>query len=124
MWTECILTAVYLINRTPSSVLSGKSPYELIYNCEPNLSLLKVFGCLCFSTVLNNSDKFSSRSEKCVFVGYSFNKKGYKLFSLESKKMIYSRDVKFYESVFPFKHNSENKDFEFEFEKINSQNFF
>ena len=86
MWSECILTAVYLINRTPSSVLSGKSPYELIYNCEPNLSLLKVFGCLCFSTVLNNSDKFSSRSEKCVFVGYSFNKKGYKLFSLESKK--------------------------------------
>ena len=75
MWTGCVLTAAYLINRTPTSVLNGKSPYEMIYKCEPNLSLLKVFGCLCFSTVLNNFDKFSSRSEKCVFLGYSFDKK-------------------------------------------------
>nr|GEZ22018.1 ribonuclease H-like domain-containing protein [Tanacetum cinerariifolium] len=48
---------------TPSSMLSGKSPYEMIFKCEPNLSHLKVFGCLCFLTVLNNHDKFSSSSE-------------------------------------------------------------
>ena len=124
MWTECVLTAAYLINRTPTSVLNGKSPYEMIYKCEPNLSLLKVFGCLCFSTVLNNSDKFSSRSEKCVFIGYSFDKKGFKLFSLETKKVLYSRDVKFYETVFPFKHSSEKENYEFHFQNTNGQNFF
>nr|GEU69058.1 putative reverse transcriptase, RNA-dependent DNA polymerase, Gag-polypeptide of LTR copia-type [Tanacetum cinerariifolium] len=46
-----------------SSVLFGKSPYELVFKIEPNLSHLKTFGCLCFSTVLNDSDKFSSSNE-------------------------------------------------------------
>ena len=95
-----------------------------MYNIEPNISHLKVFGCLCFATVLNNSDKFSSRSEKSVFIGYSFEKKGYKLFSLESKKILFSRDVTFYETLFPFKTKSENKDFEFHFQNTDSLNLF
>lgn len=106
MWTECVLTATFLINRLPSFVLSGKSPYELVFNCEPNLSSLRVFGCLCFATTLNNCDKFSSRSVKCILIGYSDGKKGYKLYSLEHKTILYSRDVKFYENIFPFKINN------------------
>ncbi|GJX89107.1 putative RNA-directed DNA polymerase [Tanacetum coccineum] len=102
-WSDCILTAVFLINRLPSSVLSGRSPYELLHKKKPNLSLLKCFGCLCFSTILNNSDKFTSRSEKCVFIGYSSVKKAYKLLSLDNRRVFFSRDVKFYETVYPFK---------------------
>ncbi|GKB48718.1 ribonuclease H-like domain-containing protein, partial [Tanacetum coccineum] len=87
----------------PSSVLNGKSPFELIYNTKPNLSNLRVFGCLCFATVLNNHDKLGSRSEKCVMMGYSSVKKGYRLYSLDKHQFIFSRDVKFFETVFPFK---------------------
>ncbi|GKB21306.1 ribonuclease H-like domain-containing protein [Tanacetum coccineum] len=64
MWTECILTATYLINRLPSSVINGKSPYEMIYKKFPTLSHLRVFGCLYFATIVNNNDKFGSRSEE------------------------------------------------------------
>ncbi|GJT35936.1 putative RNA-directed DNA polymerase [Tanacetum coccineum] len=103
LWSECIITASYLINRFPSSVLKGYSPYQLVFNKKPLMKHLRVFGCLCFATVLNNHDKFSSRAEKCVFVGYSSFKKGYKLFSLERRQFIFSRDVKFFEKVFPFK---------------------
>ncbi|GKA31493.1 ribonuclease H-like domain-containing protein, partial [Tanacetum coccineum] len=103
LWSDCVLTVVYLINRLPTSVLNGKSPYELVYRKKPNLSHLRNFGCLCFSTVLNNSDKFTSRSDKCVLLGYSTVKKAYKLFSLDNRNVVFSRDVRFFESVFPFK---------------------
>ncbi|GJV18018.1 hypothetical protein Tco_1363341 [Tanacetum coccineum] len=87
------------------SVLNGKSPFEHVYGFKPKLSHLRSFGCLCFSFVLNNSDKFSARSEKYVLIGFSTTKKAYKHYSLESKMIYYLRDIKFYENIFPFKMN-------------------
>ncbi|KAJ0440838.1 putative RNA-directed DNA polymerase [Helianthus annuus] len=107
-WSDCVLTAVYIINRLPSSVLLGKSPYELMFGFRPSLAHLRIFGCLCFSTILNDSDKLSFNAEKCVLIGYSNVKKGYKLWSLDNKREFFSRDVKFYETVFPFKSSQLN----------------
>nr|GEZ67765.1 hypothetical protein [Tanacetum cinerariifolium] len=42
-------------------------------------------------------------SEKCVLIGYASGKKASKLFILENRNVLYSRDVKFYETVFPYK---------------------
>ncbi|GJR60066.1 ribonuclease H-like domain-containing protein [Tanacetum coccineum] len=125
MWTECILTSTYLINRLPSSVLNGKSPYEMIYKKCPTLSHLRVFGCLCFATIINNNDKFSSRYEKCVMIGYSNFKKGYRLYSLDKHQFIFSRDVKFFENIFPFKDSKVGKnDSTNVFQDVNHINFF
>nr|GEU71820.1 ribonuclease H-like domain-containing protein [Tanacetum cinerariifolium] len=52
----------------PSFVLNGKSPYEMIYKRPHTLSHLRVFGSLCFATIVNNHDKFGSRYEKCVMM--------------------------------------------------------
>lgn len=43
-WSECVLTAVFLINRTLSSVLNGKSPYELVFGKFMTLICLKFLG--------------------------------------------------------------------------------
>ncbi|GJV08190.1 ribonuclease H-like domain-containing protein [Tanacetum coccineum] len=45
----------------------------------------------------------SLMSEKCVLIGFSSVKKACKLYGLDSKNVFYSRDVKFYENIFPFK---------------------
>ncbi|KAJ0483933.1 putative RNA-directed DNA polymerase [Helianthus annuus] len=115
---------LYLVeDMTPSSVLLGRSPYEIVFGYKPSLNHLRNFGCLCFSTILNNHDKFGTRAEKCVFLGYSNEKKGYKLWSLDHKIVFYSRDVKFYETIYPFKSSSLHKNVQTH-TSLNHLNFF
>nr|GEZ46745.1 ribonuclease H-like domain-containing protein [Tanacetum cinerariifolium] len=59
---ELVHVDLWVLIKLSSSVLNGKSPFELVYGLKPKLSHLRNFGCLCFSYVLNNSDKFSARS--------------------------------------------------------------
>lgn len=62
LWGECILTATHLINRTPTPLLKGKCPYEVLYDTPPSYDHIHVLGCLCYATVLPKpSDKFAAR---------------------------------------------------------------
>lgn len=47
-WGECIQAVVHLINRTPTKVLDGKTPYEVLFGSPPSFESIHVFGCLCY----------------------------------------------------------------------------
>ncbi|CAL1357037.1 unnamed protein product [Linum trigynum] len=102
-WGECVLTATYLINRLPSSVLAGKTPFEVLLGRVPTYTHLHAFGCLAYAKDTSSGlDKFAPRGRRGVFVGYPNSQKGYRIYDLASRRIITSRDVHFVESEFPF----------------------
>ena len=102
-WGDCVLAAVHITNRLPSSVIQNKTPYEILYNKKPKYKHLKAFGCLAIaSNPNNNKDKFEPRGVPCIFIGYPITQKGYKLYNLLTQTVFVSRDVRFYESIFPY----------------------
>ena len=100
-WAEAISTAVYLRNRSPTILPPGITPFECLFNRKPDVSNLKVFGCLAFAHIPKSQrKKFDEKSKKTVFVGYPQGTKGYKLFDLSTKGFIRSRDCIFDEERF------------------------
>jgi IS30 family transposase len=78
-WFDAILTACYLINRLPSRVIEFRSPFEILYNRKFNLSHIRIFGCTCY-VHSQNAGKLDPRARKCIYVGYSPTKKGYRCY--------------------------------------------
>ena len=48
-WGEGVLTAGYLINRTPSELLKGKTSYEVLFGKSALYTYIQTFGCLCYA---------------------------------------------------------------------------
>jgi hypothetical protein len=71
-----------LVDTTPNEAWSGK---------KPSISHLKLFDCDAFVHVPKEKrSKFDKKAIKCIFIGYKEGMKGYKLWDLASKKLVYS----------------------------------
>ena len=110
-WAEVVETTCYLVNRSPSSALEDKTPQEIWTGKNPSISHLRVFGCDAYVHVPKEKrTKLDSKFEKCIFIGYKDGLKGYKLWNLVTRKVVYSRDVAFREVKDFIKHEIQPKE--------------
>ena len=105
LWGDAILTAAYLINRMPTRVLKHITPLQCLKSFFPESRInsdlpLKIFGCIAYVHIPKRSQsKLDPRAEKCVFVGYAANRKGYKFFNPITKRFHVTMDATFIETL-------------------------
>ena len=80
-WLEAVMCATYVLNRCPTKALQVVTPYEAWHGRKPSIGHLRVFGCLAYALVpVQQRKKLDDKAVKCIFVGYSAESKGYRLY--------------------------------------------
>ncbi|TID31301.1 hypothetical protein CANINC_000106, partial [Pichia inconspicua] len=102
-WSEAVKTAEFLVNRYPTPVLNGTSPFSLWHKRAPDYSIMHTFGCHCMVLVPpeKRSNIFSPVSIAAIFVGYSPTHKAYRVFVPQFDDIFISNNVRFDDSQFP-----------------------
>ncbi len=95
MWSEAVLTANYIHNRSPISS-EQKTLWELFTVAAPDVSGMRVFGCIAYALVPKQfRHKLEPVSKKGIFVGYELGSKAYRILLDDTLKVIVSREVVF-----------------------------
>jgi hypothetical protein len=99
-WGEAVNCALYLLNRTSSKSVEGKTPYELWVGNKPSVHHLRTFGCVAHVKVVKpNLKKLEDRSKAMIFVGYEPGSTAYRCYDPHTKCVHISRDVVFDEDA-------------------------
>ena len=99
LWVEAAHAAVYVCNRTPSSAVDGKTPWELWFDRElGSLKHIHEWGCTAFKhvEVRHRSGKLAPRGEKYYLVGYNGHNRTWRLWNpANPTKIVNSGEVSF-----------------------------
>jgi hypothetical protein len=106
-WVEDINCENYIVNHTPTKDLKNITLEESWTKIKPDVSHFRVFGSIAWAHIPDEKRKaLKPKSEKCIFVGYSKDFKGYKLLQSHCNEIILRRDVKFDENFLAYEPSS------------------
>jgi len=98
-WEYVIDTANFIHNRLPSQSNQNRIPYEVFYNKLLDYSIYRVFGCKVYFFIPKElRSKFNNNSHPGIFLSYSNNTNGYKVYDIVNNKIILARTVEFMEN--------------------------
>jgi hypothetical protein len=71
-WVEVAAIVIYIMNQTPIATIHGMTLEEKFIGKKPNVSHLRVFGCIAYVHVLDEKkSKLNQKAEKCIFIRYT-----------------------------------------------------
>ena len=97
-WGYALESSCYILNNVPSKSVA-KTPYEIWTGRKPTISHLRVWGCPAYVKHLE-SDKLGPKSDRCLFVGYPKESKGYYFYLPEEQKLFVGLKATFLEKEF------------------------
>ena len=97
-WGYALESACHILNKVPSKSVS-KTPHEMWYGHKPVITYLRVWGCPAY-VKRAKSDKLEPKSDKCFFIGYPKETKGYYFYNTEEQKVFISNRAVFLEKEF------------------------
>jgi len=93
-WSQAVHTVVHTLNRVLLRNNIDKTPDELWKGRPTNIKYFKVFESKCYIRREDKIDKFDSRVEEGILLGYSCKSKVYKCYNLRLNKIIEGINVK------------------------------
>ncbi|CAI5996503.1 unnamed protein product [Closterium sp. NIES-65] len=83
----------------------ASNPLDLVhtdFGDKPDVSNLRTFGCICYYHVPDATrTKLEAKARVGMYLSHSLDHKGWRVWDLESGKVVVSRDVSFFENRFP-----------------------
>ena len=102
LWGEALTAQTHIWNYLPTFSLKGMTPHEAWFKRKPNVSHLRIWGCLAYVFIQKDKRRsLQSHMETCVFVGYPSGYKGWKFYNPTTRKYITSEQAEFDERTFP-----------------------
>jgi hypothetical protein len=103
LYGEAYLFCVFNKNRTVTTKNSQITPYENYKGWKPSMKYIHVWGSDAHyhRHEQQRNDKFSARSKKGIFVGYSVNNDSYyRVYNVDARVIVITRDVKIFDNQF------------------------
>nr|GEV98514.1 hypothetical protein [Tanacetum cinerariifolium] len=85
-WGEAVNTAYYVQNKVLVIKPHNKTPYELFVGRKHALSFMRPFGChVAIFNTIDHLGKFDEKANEGFFVGYSTNRKAFRVFNSRTR---------------------------------------
>lgn len=102
-WGELAHTAVYLINRLPTTALNGDTPYHALFGKHADLRHLRVIGCMAYAHYYDGERrKLDEKAWRGILIGYDeHNPACYKILDPKTGRIKKTAQVTFNERRMP-----------------------
>ena len=97
LWEYAIAHSSYIRNRSYTTSLQNKTPYEIRFNHKPNVSHFREFGSPVWVLLqgLKQPRKMEPKSRRRMFVGFDDGSKSIKYYNAETRRVLTSRNFRF-----------------------------